>query len=411
MGVLSDDDARLAADAYVRNGRVASKAARELGLASTTFQKRLDAAKRRGMVPHADPAIAEAVAAGGIGDSRNLSHFWKIVKDNDGNGFSLFIKNPETKEQHSLQDIVRDSIAEAIADGLPEYEPRPPPVGEHLLTIDLADVHFLKLCVKTETGYEYNRQVARHRVIEGTKALLTLAEPHGVGRILFVLGNDILHVDGVKPETTSGTPQHTDGSIFQGFKDAQRALVDAIEVAAEVAPVDLVHCMSNHDRFTGWALSQTVAALLSKHPNVRATPYNISERHRKYYRFGQNLIGVTHGDGAKEEKLYGLMVKEARDHISECQNLYWLLHHVHHKDRKTRDGDVAYLREKDHNGMSAIMSGRQREEGGDVNIEYVRSPSAPDSWHDINGYVNRQGVECFLFHPTLGQRARYTDWF
>lgn len=410
MAALSDEDAQSAADAYLRNGRNAYKAARDLGVPTTTFAKRLDNAKRRGMVPPEDPVIAEAVAAGGVGDSRNLSHFWKIVKGEDGNGFSLFIRNPETKEERSLQELIRDSIAEALADRVPDYPPRPPPTGEHLLTIDLADVHFLKLCVKTETGYEYNRQVARHRVIEGTKALLDLAAPHGVGRILFVLGNDILHVDGPRSMTTSGTYQDSEGSVFQGFKDAQRALIDAICVAAEVAPVDLVHCMSNHDWVTGWALTQTVAALLSGHPNVRASPYNISERHRKYYRFGDNLIGLTHGDGAKEEKLYGLMVKEARGHISECQNLYWLLHHVHHKDRKTR-GEVAYLREKDHNGMSAIMSGRQREEGADINIEYVRSPSPPDGWHDRNGYVNRQGVECFLFHPTLGQRARYTEWY
>lgn len=356
-----------------------------------------------------DPEIQAAAAAGGIEDPRNLSHFWKIVKDDTGNGYSLFIKNPKTGQDISIYDLVRQSVLEAPVKPL-RLPVREPASGGHLLVIDLADVHFLKLCVQSETGHTYNREVARHRVIEGTKALLRMAKPMGIGRILFVLGNDILHVDNARATTTSGTYQDSDGTIFQGFQDAAAAIEEAITECTRVADVDLVHCMSNHDWLMGWALSQAIAGRLRGNPRVRATEYNLSEAHRKYYRFGNNLFGLTHGDGAKEEKLYGLMVKEAREHISECPNLYWFLHHVHHKDRKTR-GEFAYLREKDHNGMTAHIGGSQMVEGGHLNIEYVRSPSAPDGWHDRNGYVNRQGVECFVHHPELGQRARFTEWF
>src|SRR5690606_27111818 len=136
---------------------------------------------------------------------------------------------------------------------------------------------FLKLCVKTETGYVYNRAVARHRVIEGTKALLKKSSIFGLCRILFVLGNDILHVDNSRATTTSGTFQDTDGTIFQGFNDASAALEAAVNQASAFADVDLLHCMSNHDWILGWTLSQTVAARLQRNDRVRATPYNLSE--------------------------------------------------------------------------------------------------------------------------------------
>lgn len=356
-----------------------------------------------------DPEVLAAAQAGGITDPRNLSHFWKIVKDGEGNGYSLFVKNPKTGQDVSVFDMVREAVLEAPIKYC-EMPEKPQYSGEHLLVIDLADVHFLKLAVKTQTGFTYNRAVAHHRVVEGTKALLRLAQPMGVGRILFVMGNDILHVDNERSTTTSGTFQDSDGTIFDGFKAAGQAIEEALNECAKVAPVDLIHCMSNHDRLMGWALTQTVAGRLRGNSLVRATEYNISEAHRKFYRFGSNLIGLSHGDGAKEELLYGLMVKEAREHISECPNLYWLLHHFHHKIRRSR-GEVSFLREKDHNGMTAIIGGTPSGQGGSINIEYVRSPSAPDSWHDIHGYVNRQGVECFLFHPQIGQRARFTEWF
>jgi len=83
-----------------------------------------------------------------------------------------------------------------------------------LLIIDLADVHFMKLCVETETGYSYSRDEAIHRVVSGTEALLQSAKGFGIGRVLFVLGNDILHVDNASKTTTSGTPQDTEGSCL-----------------------------------------------------------------------------------------------------------------------------------------------------------------------------------------------------
>lgn len=379
-------------------------AARALDLPKSTYENRLTRAKQAGR------EVLEAASAGQIDNIESLSHFWKIAKDEDGNGYSLFVQNPVSGEKTSLSDIVERAISDALEDKQPEYEFRPTLPGERLLVIDLSDVHFLKLCARTETGYHYSRDIARHRVIEGTKALLQMAAPLHVGRILFVLGNDILHTDGPRPQTTSGTPQDTEGTIFQGFSDAKAAMIGAIEEAAKVAEVDLIHCPSNHDWVLGWALSQCLGAWFKDHPNVNASEYALSERHRKYYRYGSNLIGLSHGDGAKEEKLYGLMVTEARNHIAECNHLYWILHHVHHKDRKRRGVDV-FTTEKDHTGMTTHHFGSHSPEGSHINVEYVRSPSPPDGWHDRNGFVNRQAVEAFVFCASDGQKIRLTEWF
>jgi hypothetical protein len=409
---LSDEEHKRRYDAFIQYGSV-KIAAEALGLNKDAISRAKKWAINKGLY-EGESAIQEAARAGGIQNTDNLSHFWKISKDEEGNGYSLFVKNPDAQGNDgevSLTDLVRESVQEGI-EKRPKFEKRKhDEQGEHLLVIDLADVHFLKLCVETETGYTYNRDVARHRVIEGTKALLRKAKGHGIYKILFVLGNDILHVDNARNTTTSGTFQDSDGTVFQGYKDARMALTDAILQCSKVADVDLVHCMSNHDWIMGWTLSQTISSVLDTHPNINATDYNMSEAHRKYYRFGSNLIGLSHGDGAKEEKLYGVMVKEARSHISECKNLYWLLHHVHHKVRKKRGDNRPFLSEKDHNGMSVNILGQPNIEGEQIDIEYVRSPSPPDGWHDRNGYVNRQAVECFIYHPYDGQTTRFTEWF
>ena len=107
-----------------------------------------------------------------------------------------------------------------------------------------------------------------------------------------------------------------------------------------VADVDLIHCMSNHDWRSGWALSQTISAAMSGHKGVRATPYNMSEKHLKFYGYGRNGLMLTHGDGAKEEALTSLFLRQGKHLVNKCDLLYAYLHHFHHKKRKRRGIDV-----------------------------------------------------------------------
>ena len=384
------------------------KAAKALGKGRTTLREAITRAKARATNPR-NKHIKEACEVGGIQRVSDLSHGWKIVKGEDGNGYSLFFKNPLQDEELDFIDMVRNACQQNSKP--PKIQQQAKPKGTRLVLLSLADIHFLKLCVKSETGYEYNRKEARRRVLQGVQNLLNEINLKQVGRFLFVLGNDILHVDNAKKTTTAGTGQDVDGSIFQGFADAKESMVDAINILSEHAPVDLIHCMSNHDWTMGWALSQCVGEHFLNNKNVTSTPYSLSESHRKYYKYGQNLLGLSHGDGAKEEKLYGLMVKEARAHISSSRNLYWILHHMHHKIRKSRGANGAFQIEKDHVGMTTVKIGTPHIQGEDIMIEYVRTPSPPDGWHDRKGYSNRQAAECYIFDPDQGMKTRHTEWF
>tara|TARA_R110000764_G_scaffold177642_4_gene263848 strand:- start:1558 stop:2754 length:1197 start_codon:yes stop_codon:yes gene_type:complete len=389
-------------DAVIRlDGNVAA-AARELGEARSGIHRKYKAACK---YLEADDGIRAAMESVGMTDCGPLRGGWL-----KGEHASLRFEMPKDGAYLALVDTIKSAIDDLKTIDVPEYEARPKPDGECLLVIDLADVHVGKLCVETETGYTYSRDVAVHRMVEGTRELIRKASGMGVGRILFVVGNDILHVDNARSSTTSGTPQDTHGTIHQLYRDAFAGYVKCIELARLTAPVDLVFCPSNHDWLMGWCLAREVGAWFRNAPDVTATEYNLSELHRKYYRFENNLIGITHGDGAKEADLYPLMMTEARPHIADCTHRYWYVHHLHHKIRK-QAGVTAHKREKDHIGMTMMHNAVRSVEGDNVQIEYVRSMSPPDGWHDRNGYVNRQAVECFVHHPHDGQDGRFTVWF
>lgn len=399
------DKQQKAYDAVQEHGSIRA-AARAVNESYSAFHEKYTIAKRKLGI---DPAIVDRLSELGVKTLAGVHSGWLELRDDDGKKAGNLYMQMGKDEPAKFVDVVTESLEAYQPLDRKLFAPRVNvgAKGDKLLVVDLADVHFGKLCVKEETNHTYNVEVARHRVIEGTRAVLQRS--NDVGRILFVMGNDILHTDNGKT-TTSGTPQDSDGTYFTAWRAAQHATIDAISECAGVADVDLIHCMSNHDWRSGWALSQTIAASVASHEGVRATAYNMSEKHRKFYGYGRNGLLVSHGDGAKEEALTSLFLKEGRSLISRCDLLYAYLHHFHHKKRARRGIDV-FQSEKDHTAFTQINTGAARVEGGDMMAEYVRSPSPPDGWHDRNGYTNRQAVEAFIHCPHDGQKDRLTEWF
>ena len=254
-------------------------------------------------------------------------------------------------------------------------------IDGHLLIVDPADVHIGKLCSSFEVGESYNNQIAVKRVMDGVDGILSKVNSFNIDKILFVIGNDILHIDNPKRTTTSGTPQDTDGMWHSNFLIAKQLYVDIIEKLMCVADVEVVFNPSNHDYTNGFFLAQLIETHFRSCSNVS---FDCSVSHRKYFVYGENLIGTTHGDGAKQQDLPLLMANESKD-WTNCKHKYFYIHHFHHKISKD------YM---------------------NVCVESLRTPSGTDSWHHRNGYQHApKAVEGFIHDKNNGQIARITHLF
>jgi hypothetical protein len=294
-----------------------------------------------------------------------------------------------TKEDCGLneQDIFND-INKFISEYSPKYNPIKRKEGTHLLVINPADIHIGKYSNEKETGEGYNCEIAVNRVLEGVSGLIEKSSGFDIDRILFCIGNDVLHIDNVYNTTTKGTHQDTDGKWWEHYEIALNIYVKVIEMLRKKAPVDVLHSMSNHDYQSGFHLAHT---LKSWFRNADDITFDISVAHRKYYQYGNNLIGLEHGDGAKMDALPLLMAQERPKMWSEAKFRYWYLHHIHHKVKHK------WLDAKDFIG---------------VTVEYMRSPSAADSWHSRKGFCGApKACEAFIHEKESGQVARLTHYF
>jgi len=311
--------------------------------------------------------------------NRNVKHLW--VKNKEA---SLFVKNPDYVEAEvdELEKLQADLI-----ESLKKYSPKFPKLvrnkntNGHCLVVDPSDLHIGKMANSFETGEDYDNQIAVKRALDGVKGILDKVQSFHIDKILFVGGNDVLHFDNPNRTTTGGTPQDACASWNENFLIAKDLYVDILELLLSVADVHFVFNPSNHDYTNGFFLVQVIQTYFRNCKNIT---FDNDLRHRKYFRYFNNLIGSTHGDAGKIADLPMLMAHESKDWV-DCKHKYIYTHHVHHKQSKDYMG---------------------------VCVESLRSPSATDSWHHKSGYQHApQAVEGFLHDKEHGQIARISHFF
>lgn len=341
-----------------------------------TIYKKVQYWSRKLEAQENNPALYAECEAVGI-PVESVKHGWY-----KGKHWSIAFKADE--QGPSFEDMLKDHM-DAVKEHTFEYPKilRKDIEQGNLLVIDPADIHIGKLASSFETGEEYNNQIAVQRVLEGVEGILEKSKGFDIDQIVFVAGNDILHIDSPKRTTTSGTPQDTDGMWYNNFLIAKKLYIDVIDRLMHVADVHFMYNPSNHDYTHGFFLADAISNWYRDCQNIT---FDVSIAHRKYYSYGNNLICTTHGDGAKWTDLGKLMAVECDEWSGGGkQRRYVYTHHVHHKIVKDDIG---------------------------VTIESLRSPSGTDGWHHRNGYQHApKAVEGFIHDPVHGQVARFTHLF
>lgn len=257
-----------------------------------------------------------------------------------------------------------------------EYKKFTDPV---MLEVNLFDFHFGKLVWGKESGKNYDLKIAKKLFIDCVKKIINLASPYQVEKVLFIVGNDFFNVNSSAAQTFSGTPQSEDDRWKKTFHEGWKLVRDAIDMLTAIAPVDVVDIPGNHDFESAFYLGEVLAGVYEKNPNVIV---DNNPKLRKYYRYGNNLIGFTHGKDEKINELPLIMANEAGKDFSDTTYREWHLGDKHHKK------DIKWIATEEIKG---------------VTVRILRSLSATDQWHYSKGYINNvRAGEAFIWHKKNG---------
>jgi len=305
---------------------------------------------------------------------------WAHLKDEEGRKHTVLLKNPEQEKRE--QDLRQQFL-----DDLRKHAPKYPTVkygrvtDGHLKLIDIADLHIAKYAIGRNGLISYDVDTATSRAHTAVETLLSRTQGFPTEKFWLPIGNDVLHIDNKLNTTTKGTRQDVQGMWWQAFRAAKDMYVAVIDRLAGIAPVEVIYNSSNHDEHLGFCLAEVLAA---HYANCKGVTFTIEPQNDRIYKeYGQSMVGFDHGDGAKDKDLPLLMACEEPQLWARCPNRYLMRHHLHHWSKRE------FVAGKDMPG---------------VTLQYMRSPSAADFWHQKMGYVGApQAIDAFVFHPDDGQ--------
>ena len=197
----------------------------------------------------------------------------------------------------------------------------------YAVVLSPTDLHYGKGSWIDETGESYTLEEARFRLLDRTNNLISRL-PGKPEKMIIATGSDWFHVDNEAGTTTAGTPQDMSASPARILIDGCKLAREHIDMLRQVAPIEVVFMRGNHDRHTALALMLYLDAV---YENCKDVIITVSPKLRQYIKWGNNLLGFTHGDGVRGNDLPAVMATEERTAWGEQEHHVWFHGHLHHQ--------------------------------------------------------------------------------
>lgn len=243
--------------------------------------------------------------------------------------------------------------------------------GDKLLIIPISDLHYNLQSTMFCTGNEYNCEIAEKLFFDTINDILSRTRNYKFDKIIFTIGGDMMNADSPANTTYKGTPQDCDKHYLDACELLYAMTVKAIDIIADIAPVNVIYIPSNHDLNTGYQLAKYVNAWFRNDDRVSV---DFSPLFRKYIKFGKTLFAFMHTGDVK--KLRSLIPDEARAYWSDVDFTEVFLQHLH----------------------------REQELGEKDNMRIQRLPTicAKSKWTHEEGYNSRRQCKSFVYDKDDG---------
>lgn len=253
-----------------------------------------------------------------------------------------------------------------------------------LAEVSIMDHHFGKLSWAPETGENYDLKIASERYRKAADVLVADAKAEKAQRILYVVGNDFYHVDNGANTTTAGTPQDCEGRWQKAFIAGATEARNAINLAREAAPVDVVVVKGNHDEERAFVLGVVLCAVYENDPRVKILN---SPAMSVRYKWGSTLLGFQHGHNMRADRFKQLPNEMAHLWPDDWAATNWREWHLGHLHSESED----------------VWRYRASETIGDVIVRRLPSLCGTDRWHSNMGYRSLGAAECHFFDSRFGR--------
>jgi hypothetical protein len=319
-----------------------------------------------------------------------LGEDWLGRKENE------FIKDTDLKWIDFLEEFYEDHknfeqayyepLVDKIENNVPDYEVEPFNIQtneqDYALIVSVYDLHFGKQGWADQTGSGYDTETAKERLKTKTEYILSKVKDRGEpSEVIFLQGGDWLNVDGVDLSTTSGTSVTSEKSYPELMHEANELMVNYIDNLRRLAPVSVVLTPGNHDQEFSYSALNYLSAWYRNEDGVNIVDEH-KYKHRLYYKYGNTVIGASHGRDARRSDLDSILMNEAKTLWGESED--------------TRA--VFFVGDK-HNSKTV--------ESDETGIPVIQVPclSGYSTWDHAHGYSSRKALSAYIIDSEKGLDA------
>ncbi len=257
------------------------------------------------------------------------------------------------------------------------------------MEIATVDPHIGKMAWGEETGsFDYDLPISLDWYLNVCENNLQRGAKFNPCQIFFVLGQDLLHAENLEGVTpTGGFVLDTDSRLPKIVAATLRAVIDAIYLCRQVAPVDVVWVPGNHDKHGSMYLG---FAVQEHFRNDKHVTVDMSPERRKARLWGHTLVGWTHMITGKHNTWVNELAQRFHKEWGRSWFREWHYGHLHKK--------------------MEIKTFPIHTQGG-VLLRQLTALSPIDAWHSEGGFTDAvPGGEMLLWHKDDGVFCNFTSW-
>lgn len=353
----------------------ASAAGRALGVHKSAVCNAIKALKKRaaskGYSPehHMTQTVPEGFRVKGVS-----TYF-----DKDGNAKGQWVKSAADAErgEQNLRAFV-----EGLFLGRGDLAPITPPpervLSDLLAVYAFGDPHFGMKASASAAGEDFDLAEADRITRAGIDRLVSVTPPTGTALLLNV-GDNTHANDGSHKTPGHGNQMDMDGHHNDAVLVSAHAWAYAVRRMLEKHAKVIVWLVpGNHDPDASFAIAVALSMYFHNEPRVEV---DVSRAAYRYLRFGQVLIGGSHGHGAKPGDLPLIMAVDRPRDWADAPWRYIFIGHIHHDTVKEVQG---------------------------VRVESLRTLAAKDDWHARQGYRSLRDTRSIVYAANGGEVERHT---
>jgi hypothetical protein len=370
----TSENQRMYLDLAIKHNGKWTEASNASGIPEATIRtaiKRLQHIASKMMSPTA--ALSPTETPAGFSIERISKHI-----DKDGAVSGWVIANRDKQDQFQAMTDAIESLC-SMAEGKYTSKAKQMLSDKNMLTTYvIGDQHHSMLSWHEETGDDYDMNKSE-TLLKNAVSYLTEAT-RATEECLIVNCGDWFHGNDHSNRTPkSGNALDVDGRLTKIIRTGMMLMVSVIEKCLEKHDVvNVRNALGNHSFTLEMFMSEFLVAWFRNEPRV---VIHNEPKPFWYYKFGQTLLGVTHGDTIRPTELGELMAAECHDIWSDTTHRYWLLGHVHSKHSWELRTCIA---------------------------ESFNTLAAKDAWHNEHGYRSKRNMTAITYHLQHGEVSRNT---